>query len=166
MGLFGSRSEHGLHCLLVLTRASEDECLSSRDIAEFLGLSLSFVRKLMTVLEAGGLIGGRTGRNGGFYLQRTAAEISVLEVVELLEPNKRVFSCQEIRQRCALFAGGTPKWVTQRTCEINAVFLQAEKALFDELRNTSLADIGMAFTHKAPAEFETKSIEWFNARSS
>ena len=164
MSLYGSRSEHGLHCLLLLTRTSEDECISSRDIADFLGLSLSFVRKLMTALEGGNLIGARSGRNGGFYLRRDPRDISVLEVIEILEPNKHVFSCQEIRQRCALFDDGIPKWVTERACEISSVFIQAEKALFNELRNTTLDDIGTAFLNKAPPEFETKSIAWFDAR--
>ncbi|MGR8948728.1 MAG: RrF2 family transcriptional regulator [Gammaproteobacteria bacterium] len=164
MSLFGSRSEHGLHCVLLLSRHADQQAMSSGAIAEFLGLSLSFVRKLMTALEQGGLVYSVSGRHGGYLLRKQPDKISVLEVVEILEPNKRVFSCKEIRQRCALFTEGVPTWVGARTCEINAVFQRAEKTLFEELGRTTIEDIGTAVVNKAPADFHTKTIAWFDTR--
>ena len=164
MSLYGSRAEHALHCLLLINRASEKEAISSRDMAEFLGLSLSFVRKLMTDLERGKIVTSRRGRHGGFVLSRAAENVSVSDVLAVIEPNKQIFSCQEIRQKCVLFEDQVPPWVRSKRCEISAVFQNAEQAMRAQLESTTLADIGNAFTKKVPAKFKQQSIEWFERR--
>lgn len=161
MSLYGSKSEHALHCLLILGRSPDNRPISSTDLADFQGLSLSFIRKLLTELERGDLVQSHSGRNGGFSLSRDKKNISVLDVVKVVEPGKRVFDCKEIRQRCALFESGVPTWVTSKPCEINTVFLKAEAAMVAQLADTTLDSIDQAFGIKAPKEFEEQAVQWF-----
>lgn len=160
--LYGSRSEHALHCLLILSRPPTGKPISSAELAEFQGLSLSFVRKLLTDLERGGLVKSHSGRRGGFSLSRPPDQISVLAVVELLEPGKRLFDCNEIRERCKLFNNEVPDWVRAKPCEINAVFLAAEHAMRAQLAKATLKNIDTAFSKKAPPEFGEQAVKWFN----
>lgn len=161
MSLYGSRSEHALHCLLILGRSPDNRPISSADLANFQGLSLSFTRKLLTDLERGNIVQSHSGRHGGFSLSRAKNEISVQDVVTVIEPGKRVFDCKEIRQRCALFNRGVPAWVKSKPCEINAVFLKAEAAMVGELANTTLESIDDAFSAKAPNNFSERAAQWF-----
>ena len=135
--------------------------MSTAELAAFQGVSLSFIRKLLTDLEQGGIVKSHSGRNGGFSLASPKENISVLDVVNVIEPRKRLFDCKEIRQRCALFNNDVPAWVTSKPCEINAVFLNAEAAMFSELAKTTLENIDQAFSAKAPKSFSEQAIKWF-----
>lgn len=161
MSLYGSRSEHALHCLLILGRSPDNRPISSADIAGFQGLSLSFTRKLLTDLERGNIVQSHSGRRGGFSLSRPKKKISVMDVVKVIEPGKRVFDCKEIRQRCVLFNDSVPAWVRSKPCEINAVFLKAEAAMVSQLAETTLESIDQTFSAKAPREFEEQAVQWF-----
>ena len=90
MSLYGSSVEYGLHCLLYLADAPGGSPPSSRDLAEFQGISPSFVAKLFTRLEKAGLVASAEGIGGGFRLGRAADSISVLDVTDALEEHRVV----------------------------------------------------------------------------
>lgn len=139
--------------------------MSATALADFQGLSLSFVRKLLTDLERGGIVKSHSGRHGGFSLAASRKNISVLDVVNVIEPDKRLFECKEIRQRCTLFSDNVPAWVRAKPCEINAVFLKAEAAMLSELAETTLEHIDQTFSAKAPKKFEEQAIQWFTQQA-
>ena len=57
MSLYGASVEYGLHCLLYLVDPPPGVTPSSRDLAEFQGVSPSYVAKLFTQLEKAGPFG-------------------------------------------------------------------------------------------------------------
>ena len=106
MSHFGSGVEYGLHCLLYLvddkSHGGPGEAPSARDVAEFQGVSPSYVAKLFTKLERAGLISSSEGVDGGFQLAKPAARITVLEVADAIEGKKSLFKCREVRANCIL----------------------------------------------------------------
>jgi len=56
MSLYGASVEYGLHCLLYLADPPEGVRPSSRDLAEFQGVSPAYIAKLFTQLEKAGLV--------------------------------------------------------------------------------------------------------------
>jgi Rrf2 family protein len=79
VALYGSSIEYGLHCLLYLVDASGEAKASSVDLAEFQGLSPSYVAKLFTQLKNAGLVAATEGSRGGYQLARAASDISVFD---------------------------------------------------------------------------------------
>lgn len=156
--------EYGVHCLLLLAGAG-DRPASGRDLAEFQGISPTFVAKIFGRLEKAGIVVASEGIRGGYRLARSLEQISVLAVVEAIEGRKPLFECQEIRGRCALFEGAPPAWATRGVCAIHGVMLQAEKAMRDVLAECSLADLGANVERTAPAGFGADMKDWFDRRA-
>ena len=98
---FSAQEEYGLRCILNLARgeaAIKEMVLegSSSDgsirgyptvsqVAADEGISVQYVRKLFGLLAKAGLIEGVRGCKGGFQLSRPIAEITVAEVLQVLE---------------------------------------------------------------------------------
>jgi len=156
--------EYGIHCLLLLAGAGESPA-SGRDLAEFQGVSPSFVAKIFSRLEKGGIVEASEGIRGGYRLARPTEKISVLSIVDAIEGRKPLFECQEIRERCALFGGAPPIWATRGVCSVHAVMLQAEKAMRDVLADCSLADLGVSVERTAPPSFGIDIKDWFDRRA-
>jgi len=158
--------EYALHCLLYLVGRDDGPSPSTRDLAEFQGVSVSFVAKLFTRLEKAGLVGAAEGVRGGFRLARPPEQISVLQVIDAVEGDKPLFDCKEIRANCALYQETpAPASITRGVCGIHAVMLQAEDAMRQTLGQHSLADIAGGVAGKVSAGQRKATSDWFLDRA-
>lgn len=164
MSLYGSSVEYGLHCLLYLVEPPDNRPPSSRDLAEFQGISPSYVAKLFTRLEKSGLVASAEGVGGGFRLARPATKITVLDVVDALEDDKPLFRCRDIRENCVLYGDSPPSSETKGVCSIHAVMIEAERRMREALGERNLADLAGEVRGKLPAKIIAERTEWFHAR--
>lgn len=166
MSFISTGVEYGLHCLLYLADTSTGvRDASVRDLAEMQGVSVDYAAKLFTRLAKAGIVVSSEGIRGGFALARPARDISVQDVVEAIDGDKRLFDCREVRGQCAVFEGEPPAWATRGTCSIHAVMQAAERAMREELRKQSLADLAGQAWSKAPAGYGPKVVGWFADRA-
>lgn len=166
MALYSASVEYGLHCLLNLVGSDGEVNVSSFDLAEFQGVSASYVAKLFTQLKAAGLVTASEGAQGGYRLARAADQITVLDVVEALDGHKPLFQCKEIRRQCALFGAAPPSWATKGPCSIQAVMLEAEDKMKRSLASHTLAELAARVADKAPRKFALDVSAWFASRRS
>lgn len=162
VSLFGASVEYGLHTLLWLI-AEQPKRASSRDLAEMQGVSAAMLAKIMPKLEKAGIVTSSDGITGGYELAKPPADISVLEVVDAIEGERKLFDCKEVRRGCVLFGGTPPPWSVDGVCRIHAVMLRAERRMRSELDRTSLADLARG---GRPEEFESLVADWFRDRTS
>ncbi len=163
MAHYGTGTEYGLHCLLFLARPLAEPA-SSRDLAELQGISVSFLAKIFPKLEKAGIVKASEGIRGGYQLARAPDQISVLDVVDAIEGPKPLFDCQQIRDRCTLYEGTVPGWMTSGICGIHALMLRAEKSMRAELARTTLHDLAQGVGGNAPAGFTDDLQNWFSDR--
>ena len=164
VALYGATVEYGVHCLLMLVRPLEKP-VSSRELAELQGVSPTIVAKIFPKLEKAGLVISTDGISGGYRLARDPADISMLDVIDAIEGDRRLFDCKEVRQSCALFGGTPPAWVSGGVCGVHAVMLRAEKSMRAEMARTSILDLAEGMYRKAPAEFGPNIGRWFQDRA-
>lgn len=171
MSLYGSSVEYGLHCLIYLVPASqsggkdaEPLTVPAKDLAEFQGVSPSLVRKVFTKLQRAGLVDSTEGKNGGFRLSRSAAEISVLDIVDAIEGDKPLFDCKKIQGNCAVLSAGESASAARSMCMIHTVMLEAEQAMRRSLRSYSLAQMAKGMTSSMPPRFVNNMEAWFAER--
>lgn len=89
-------SEYALRSVVyVAMQAAEDKKVGVREIAKELELPLHFIGKILQDLVRKGVLASVKGPNGGFYLSRPAADITILEIV-------RVIDGLEVFKRCGL----------------------------------------------------------------
>jgi Rrf2 family protein len=165
MSLYGASVEYGLHCLLYLVDPPEGVRPSSRDLAEFQGVSPTYIAKLFTQLEKAGLVLASEGVSGGFSLARPAHRITLLDVADALEGGKPLFQCREVRDRCVLNDPTKAKASTRGVCAIHAVMLEGERRMREALAETSLADIADQVAGKQSERVVAARRQWFEDRA-
>lgn len=78
-------SQYGLTGVLALAELPAGSVLSVAEIAAATGLAQPFLAKVFQRLARGGVLQSHRGRSQGYALARSAAEISLKEVVEAIE---------------------------------------------------------------------------------
>jgi len=160
--LYGAGAEYALHSLLIL--ATSEAPISVVDLARFQQLPERYLAKVFTRMKDARLVVGTEGIAGGFSLARPAEDIRVVEVLDAVDPDRKLFACAEIRRNCALFAETPPEWATAGSCRIDLFMTEAERTLRDFLASKTIADLVCEFDCKAPPEFAAESGGWFQER--
>lgn len=134
----GEGVEQAIHSVLMLSGLPEDGVLAASALAEFHGVSTSYLLKHLQGLTAAGILVSVPGPRGGYRLGRAPDKISLLDVVLAVEGSEPAFRCAEIRQR-----GPNPLEAQfyQRPCRVSGAMLKAEQAYRAELRQVSMADL-------------------------
>jgi len=128
--------EWAVHCCILLSQASEPVPVPR--LAEFHGVSRTYLAKHLQLLARAGLVTSSEGRAGGYELTRPADEITVLEVVLAIEGDEPSFRCTEIRQNGPLPA--SPQ-ACRRACGVARVMYAADHAWRASLSGVTIADI-------------------------
>src|SRR5215475_955758 len=91
--------EWALHCTVLLAVLKPISTLPGRALAQFYGVSESYLLKHMQSLTKAGICESVPGPTGGFRLARKPGDITMLDIVEAIEGTEPAFRCDEIRQR-------------------------------------------------------------------
>lgn len=164
MSLYGSNVEYGLHCLLYLVDPAAGASISSKDLAEFQGVSPSLVAKLFTQLQKAGIVESAEGIRGGYRLAKPPADISVFDVVRAVDGDKPLFQCKEIRANCVLYGDDPPASATRGLCSIHALMLEAQERMYDTLRGQTLAGLAGEVEDKTTGKYTRLKQQWFEDR--
>ena len=80
-----AKSPYALRALVELARAGDAGPVPLREIARRRDLPIQFLEGLFGTLRRAGMLESQRGAKGGYSFARPPAEVTVLEVVELLE---------------------------------------------------------------------------------
>ncbi|MBO0335044.1 Rrf2 family transcriptional regulator [Sneathiella sp. CAU 1612] len=130
--------EQAIHSVTMLCGLSDDGVLSAAALAEFHGVSTSYLLKHLQALSGRGILQTVPGPKGGYRLARAPEDISLLDIVLAVEGSEPAFRCQEIRQRGP---NPLPESTYVKPCGINVAMLRAEQAYRAELRKVTIADL-------------------------
>ncbi|HLU19799.1 MAG TPA: Rrf2 family transcriptional regulator [Pusillimonas sp.] len=134
----GDGVEQAIHSVTMMAGLSDGGVLSAAALAEFHGVSPSYLLKHLQALSGAGIVATVPGPKGGYRLARPPSEISLLDIVLAVEGPAPAFRCNELRRRGP---DPLPSRMFSRPCSINAAMLRAEQAYRDELKRVSIADI-------------------------
>lgn len=85
MGLLSKRCEYGIRAVLYLATRAGNSYVPIREISERLGVSFHFLTKILQDLTDAGMMQSFRGPNGGVVLARPASQLSMAEIVQILE---------------------------------------------------------------------------------
>ena len=99
-------ADYAVVILSAAARRADGERLSAAALADETGVPLPTAQKLMGMLAQAGLLASTRGANGGYVLTRTAATISLADIVEAVEGPIAMTQCggSEEASDCALDA--------------------------------------------------------------
>lgn len=84
--LFSRTAVHGIYALCYLNRAKSGTSLSAPRVALALNIPRDQASKVLQSLNNAGLVQSIRGRRGGYTLMKSLDEISVIEVLDALNP--------------------------------------------------------------------------------
>lgn len=105
---------------------------SAAELAEATGIEPTTVSKVLKPLAQAGLVDGFRGASGGYRLARTAAEISLIQIVEAIEGRLALTECAD--------HGGGHCGISAR-CTVRDSWRRINDVLGDTLRSVTLADM-------------------------
>jgi Rrf2 family protein len=129
--------EHAIHSVALLAAMKPDRVLAAAALAEFHGVSQSYLLKHLQSLSGAGILSTVPGPNGGYRLAKSPDRITLLDIVLAVEGPQPAFRCTEIRRRGPNQLGVVPT----KPCGINAAMLRAERAYRAELAKITISDI-------------------------
>ncbi|MEO9612499.1 MAG: Rrf2 family transcriptional regulator [Nitratireductor sp.] len=130
--------EAAIHCAALLAGLAPGKTLPAAALADYHGVSASYLVKHLNRLVAAGVLASVSGPHGGYRLGRPASRISLLDIVVAVEGAEPAFRCGEIRQRGP---GALEPDAYQKPCGIKVAMLKAEQAWRGALRAERLADV-------------------------
>lgn len=90
--LFSQTAEYALRAVVALAE-HPDMPQTSQQIARRTEIPASYLSKVMNTMVKAGLVDAQRGIGGGFKLLRKPEQLSVLDVINLVEPIERIHDC-------------------------------------------------------------------------
>lgn len=127
------KCQYALRALFVLAQREGEGSIRIPEIAEEQDIPPRYLENIFNQMRQGGFVESRRGKGGGFFLARSARDISVGDIVRFIEGPIHPTNCQtDIPASACRF---------KRRCAFIRLWDEAEKALENVYNNTSLKDL-------------------------
>ncbi len=90
--MFSMTTEYALRAAVFLSESRGDVQIASR-VAEATKTPVRYASRVLQLLVEGGLATSQRGPSGGFALSREPEQITLLDVVQAIEPIQRIRAC-------------------------------------------------------------------------
>lgn len=132
------RGEYGLRAMIDLATwesGTGGSIVQIKEIAEREQIPAKFLEQIMLTLKNAGLLHSKMGIGGGYYLAKPAAEITLGQIIRVLDGPIAPIRCVS---QMAYESCGCPD---EEACGLRLVMFDVRNAMADILDNTSLSDI-------------------------
>ena len=129
--IFSKKCEIGLQAVLYLATEEKNELFNARQIADKVKQPKEFVSKVLQTLTSSGIVGSKKGKNGGFFLARSASKIRLIEIVEVIDG-------VDMFNNCVL---GFPGCTSEEPCPVHDVWGVLRDQAYKMLSEQTLEDI-------------------------
>ena len=129
------RSENGMKALIDLAAFYGQGVVQAPQIAKRHDISCKFQEQILLDLKRAGVVHSKQGVHGGYYLARPPDEITIGQVVRILDGTIAPIRCvsRMSYERCTC--------PDEDLCELRLIMLDVRNAISNVLDNISLADI-------------------------
>jgi FeS assembly SUF system regulator len=126
-------TDYAVALLSHMGKEGDKDLWAATDLTEKSGLPLPTVAKIMKMLAKSGLITAQRGAAGGYKLARAQKDISVAEIIEVMDGPIAITDCSKgsARTGCSI----------QSICPMNDGWNKVNSALRKALENVSLAEM-------------------------
>ena len=129
--LFSRKCEYAIQGLLYLAKHRESGAIAADLIASELEMSRDFISKTLQGLVREGIVKSQRGKTGGFSLGRAPEDISLLEIV-------RIIDGEGVFQECVL---GLSECSSDEPCPVHETWEPLREQARNMLSTTTLASI-------------------------
>ena len=95
-----TKGRYGVRAMLELAKLDSNTPMSARRISEKQGISIPYLEKILFILNKAGLVRSIKGPGGGYLLTKSSREISIGDIVRVLEGPIALANCLEPSKKC------------------------------------------------------------------
>lgn len=118
---------------IVLFLAIKQSKITSKELSENLGIPQNYLLKISRELSKAKIIKKLVGVNGGFVLNRGTDEITLFEIINLMEPTTKLNRCLEEDEYCSRYA--------TKSCPVRKVYIKMQDTWEEMLKGIKLKDL-------------------------
>ena len=122
-------TDYAFRILISLATLEKDKLTTIQQLTEGFGISKSHVMKIVNKLAHQNWVKAIRGKNGGMKLGIAASEITLKDVVELMEQTLEPVNCD------------TPLCVLKTACQLKGILLQAQAQYLEHLGKFTIEDL-------------------------
>lgn len=150
MAIISQKTQYALRAVFELARHQDRGPVKIAAIAEAQAIPKRFLENILLQLRGAGIVDSRRGKEGGYFLVREAAELSVGEVIRLMQGPLDVVDCVSgmRNKRCPL----------EHECLFLPVWTSAGRAQMDIFDGTTFEDLVKKNLPKTDSYVPTFSI--------
>ena len=126
-----TRSRYGMRLLIELAKHFNQGPLHAGGIARRQGISVKYLEQLIIPLKKARLVMSFRGPKGGHMLARKPGDISIGDIVRVLEGHASLLACIDTPESCERSA----------ICETRRLWREANEAFFDRLDTLTLQSL-------------------------
>ncbi len=126
-------TDYALRTALCLAKSDRDDVVvSTLALAGKMSIPYRFLRKIVSKLVNAGLLESRRGKGGGLVLSRAASEISLLDIIQAVDP------VSVLMNRCLEGGDGCER---KPLCGMHQALDEMQQELNGKLRSVSLESV-------------------------
>ncbi|HBT20232.1 MAG TPA: Rrf2 family transcriptional regulator [Peptococcaceae bacterium] len=128
-----TKGSYGLRAVLDIAKNSRGKPVPLKDIAERQEISEGYLEQLLTVLRRAGIVKSIRGQSGGFILAKKPQDISVGEIIRVLEGPIAPMDCVE--------DGTYPSCDNINQCVLRLVWLRLKERIEEAVDTITIEDL-------------------------
>jgi len=130
------RGEYALRAMIDLASWTQERShMPIKEIAERENIPIKFLEQILLTMKNAGLVSSRMGVNGGYYLAKPAEQITLGQIIRLLDGPLAPIRCvsQMAYEPCSC--------PDESTCGLRSVMFDVRNSISDILDHKTLADV-------------------------
>ena len=93
--IISSKGKYGLVALMDICLYSRSEAVTLKSVSKRQDISERYLEQIFSILRKGGIISSKKGAQGGYFLARKPKDITVGEILNILEGDLKIVSPSE-----------------------------------------------------------------------
>ena len=93
--IISSKGKYGLGALMDICLYSRSEAVTLKSVSKRQDISERYLEQIFSILKKGGIINSKKGAQGGYFLARKPKDITVGEILNILEGYLKIVSPSE-----------------------------------------------------------------------
>lgn len=137
--MISNKCKYAIKALIYISSASETgNSIMTSSIAHSQNIPRKFLESILRDLRNNGILESRRGKDGGFRLLKPAEQISITEVIRIMDGPIALLPCVSLNYYRSCDT------CEEQNCKVKGVFEQVRDRSLEVLNNTSIQSLSFA----------------------
>ncbi len=118
---------------LILYMAEHRRRVSSKELSDSLGIPQAFVFKVLKKLNKSGMVAAYQGAEGGYILRERPEQISLFDILSVMENTMKISRCMEADRYCSRGAADM--------CPVRKFYYEMQRQIEAVLKSTTICSL-------------------------